>query len=278
MEQTRRAGSGRIGERDLRVRALVIAGAIVILTFGSSAASPASVRAAAPSFVQVRANEVSSGKTDSVTFAQANTAGNLIVVSVFWGNTGSVTLADTRGNSYVSTAPRRSWGSSWSEQTFFAGNVAGGTNTVTASFASSITGWAIVYAHEYAGIDKVKPLDVTTGAIGTAGAMSSGSLTTTFAGDLLFAAGASSVTVTGAGSGWTTRSTASGNRTQDRLATAPGSYSATATQNGTSWVMQLVAFRPDTPVRHEPAVGPDRPQRERRLDDAGQPQLGRVDG
>ncbi len=146
----------------------------------------------------------------------------------------------------MSTAPRRSWGSSWSEQTFFAGNVAGGTNTVTATFATSITGWAIVYVHEYSGIDKVKPLDVTTGAIGTAGAMSSGSLTTTFAGDLLFAAGASSVTVTGAGSGWTTRSTAYGNRTQDRLATAPGPYSATATQNGTSWVMQLVAFRPDT--------------------------------
>src|SRR6185436_19991620 len=111
--------------------------------------SPASVRAATPSFVQVRANEITNGRTNSVTFAQANTAGNLIVVSVLWSNTGSVSLADTRGSSYVSAAPRRTWGSSWSEQTFYARNVAGGTNRVTATFATSIKGFVAVYAHEY---------------------------------------------------------------------------------------------------------------------------------
>ena len=73
--------------------------------------------------------------------------------------------------------------------------------------------------------------------------MSSGALTTTAAGDLLFAAGASTVAVTAAGTGWTTRSTVSGNRTQDRVATAPGPYTATATQNGTGWVTRMVAFR-----------------------------------
>ena len=164
---------------------------------------------------------------------------------MLWSNATSVSLADTRGNSYASAAPRRPWGSSWSEQTFYARNVTGGTNKVTATFATTIKGFGAVYAHEYAGVDRVNPVDVTTGTTGTAGAMSSGSVTTTIAGDLLYAVGGSSATVTAAGAGWTTRSTVSGNRTQDRLATAPGPYSATATQNGTSWVMQLIAFRPD---------------------------------
>ncbi len=230
----------------MRIRALAVAGAMVIATFASAASNPRPASAAVPSFVQAQAREISSGKTNSVTFASANTAGNLIVASVLWSNAGAVTLADSRGNAYASAAARRSWGSNWSEQTFYARNVAGGANRVTASFATSIKGWGIIYIHEYAGLDKVNPLDVTTGTVGTASAMNSGSVTTTVSGDLLFAAGASTDVVTQAGPGWTTRSTVSGNRTQDRLATAPGPYSATATQNGTSWVMQLVAFRPDS--------------------------------
>jgi len=230
----------------LRNRALAIAGATIIATFASISVNPKPVSAAVPSFVQAQAREIASGKTNAVSFTNPNTAGNLIVVSVLWNNTGTVTIADSRGNAYGSAAPRRSWGSSWSEQTFFAKNVASGTNKVTASFATTIKGWGIVYAHEYAGVDKTNPLDATTGAIGTSSAMSSGSLTTTVSGDLLFAVGASTDIVTQAGTGWTTRSTVSGNRTQDRLATAPGPYSASATQSGTGWVMQLVAFRPDT--------------------------------
>src|SRR5262249_42607968 len=46
-----------------------------------------------------------------------------------------------------------------------------------------------------------------------------------------------------AGSGFTTRSTASGNLIEDRTVTATGSYAATARQNGTRWVMQMTAFR-----------------------------------
>ena len=88
--------------------------------------------------MQARAQEVNSGRTNSLAFAGGNTAGNLIVVSVLWGNTGGVTLADTRGNAYVAASPRTAWGTNWSEQTFFAKNVAGGPNTVTATFATTI--------------------------------------------------------------------------------------------------------------------------------------------
>ena len=219
---------------------------MAIATLLSAAADPRPASAAAPSFVQMQAREIRVGKTNSVSFTNANTAGNLIVVSVFWSNTGAVTLTDSRGNTYASAAVRRSWGSNWSEQ--------------------------IVLRQERGrrrqqGDGVVRHDDQELGhrlhprvrrrrqgrsarrhgrSVGTAAAMSSGPLTTTAAGDLLFAAGASTNVVTAAGSGWTTRSTASGDRTQDQPAAAPGTYSATATQNGTSWVMQAVAFRPDT--------------------------------
>ena len=47
-----------------------------------------------------------------------------------------------------------------------------------------------------------------------------------------------------------------GNRTEDRTVTAAGSYNATATQNGTQWVMHMAAFRADgwddATKRHRP--------------------------
>ncbi len=229
----------------MRFRALAVAGAAIVTAVMAVGAGQA-VEAAPPAFVQQRANEVGSGRTNSLAFSQANTAGNTIIVSVFWNNTGTVSLADTRGNTYVAAAPRRAWGPNWSEQVFYAKNIAGGANTVTATFGTTIAGWGIIYLHEYSGLDKVNPLDATTSGVGTSRAMSSGSLTTTVAGDLLFAAGASENTVISAGTGWTTRSTAYGNRTQDRLATAPGAYSATPTQNGNAWVVQLLALKPDS--------------------------------
>ena len=75
--------------------------------------------------------------------------------------------------------------------------------------------------------------------------MNSGSVTTTNATDLLFAPAASSNDVNQGGSGYTTRSTTFGNRTQDRNVTSQGSYAATGAQNGNAWVMHLVAFRAD---------------------------------
>ena len=61
---------------------------------------------------------------------------------------------------------RTTWGGSWSSQVFYAKNVAGGANTVTATFANSISGWGIVYVHEYSGVDKADPLDAQTAASG----------------------------------------------------------------------------------------------------------------
>ena len=221
---------------------MAFAAAAVLPIAGSvSQAAPA-----VPAFVQARANEVTSGTSSSVTLASPTTAGNLIVVYVLWSNTAAVSISDSRGDAYAIAAPRTTWGSSWSAQGFYAKNVVGGPTTVTASFATAVGSFGVVYVHEYSGVDKVAPVDVTKSATGTSTAMSTGSVATTNPSDLFFAVSASNNKVTKGGSGYTTRSTAYGNRTEDRNVTTAGSYSATATQNGSAWVMQLLAFKADS--------------------------------
>jgi chitodextrinase len=233
----------------LRPRKRSITGLLAVLGLALAILLPLSEAAAAtPAFVQARANEVNSGTTNSAAFNSANTAGNLIVAYVVWNNAGAVNLGDSKGNVYTAATTRSTFGSNWSTQVFYAKNVSGGTNTVTATFATSISSFGILYVHEYSGIDKVNPVDVTKSATGTGSAMSSGPAATTNANDLLFGAGASGKAVTANGSGYTSRSSAYGNRTEDRAVTATGSYTATATQNGSAWSMQLVAFKADSGV------------------------------
>ena len=104
--------------------------------------APGVARAAPPQFVQTRAKEIRSGTTNALAFNSANTAGNLVVVYVVWSNTNAVTVSDSRGNAYAAALGRTTWGSGWSAQVFYARNVAGGANTVTATFATSIASFA----------------------------------------------------------------------------------------------------------------------------------------
>src|SRR5262245_15288718 len=101
--------------------------------------APVAEAATAPQFIQSRTNEIKSGTTNSLAFSGANTAGNLIVVYAVWGNNGAVTVSDTRGNSYASAMSRTTWGTGRSLQVFYARDISGGSNTVTATFATPIT-------------------------------------------------------------------------------------------------------------------------------------------
>jgi hypothetical protein len=206
--------------------------------------------AATATFKQVNANEIKSGSDNKLAFKSANTAGNLIVVFLAWTNTSSVSVTDLQGNEYKKVGDQpTTWGSNRSSQVFYASNIAGGSNTVQAKFTTAIKspGWADMYIHEYSGIDKANPVDVSNIGTGMSAAMSSGSATTTNANDLIFGAGASSGKVTQTGTDFTSRSTAFGNRTEDRNVTAVGPYEATATQdsNSNAWVMHVVAFKVD---------------------------------
>ncbi len=226
---------------------LVVSGALIGLL------SLPSVDAATQSFTQGRQKRITSGMVNSLAFTNPNAAGNLIVVYVAWNNTGSVALSDSRGNTYTSVAPATAWGStnSWRSQVFYARNVAGGANTVTATFGTAITSFGKLYIHEYSGLDRNNPLDASATSIGTTSAMNSGSATTSNANDLIFGAASSSSSVTAAGTGFTSRlnanvNGANGSRTEDRNVTSAGSYNATATQNGARWVMHMAAFKSES--------------------------------
>ena len=148
--KTYQKGSGRLG-------VLILVGALLLAVLPQVGAQAA----ATPAFVQVSAKEVKSGTTNSLAFPSANTAGNLIVVYVLWSNTNSVTVSDSQGNSYASAASRTTWSTNWSAQVFYASNVAAGANTVTATHATAVSSFSVIYIHEYSGIDKVNPVDVT---------------------------------------------------------------------------------------------------------------------
>src|SRR4029079_18732586 len=95
-----------------RMRARGAATSLVVLAALLCLLLPAAAQAATPTFVQTGAAEIRSGTTNPVSFAGANTAGNLIVAYVVWNNTGSVTLSDSRGNAYLSAGSRMTWNGS----------------------------------------------------------------------------------------------------------------------------------------------------------------------
>jgi hypothetical protein len=123
--------------------------------------------ATTPQFVQERDNQANSGRTSSVSFANPTTIGNTIVVYLIWDNTGSAAVSDSSGNVYASAVSASRWSSNrYSAQIFYARNLKSGANTVTATFATSVQSFGIVYAHEYSGIDPTTPIDVTASAVG----------------------------------------------------------------------------------------------------------------
>ena len=197
-----------------------------------------------PSFVQSNATQISNGAGVSIPFANATTAGNAIVAYVIWSNNGPVAVTDSRGNAFTAVSNPVIWGNGYSAQVFYSTGIAGGSDTVTAAFRDAVGPFGVIYVHEYSGIDAANPVDATTAAVGASTTLNSGNISTTSANDLIFGAGVSDNTVTNAGNGFIARSFAFGNITEDRIASSPGSYSATATHQGNIWAMQVVAFRP----------------------------------
>ena len=221
---------------------VVLGMALILVAAILSIVAPPRAYAASTAFVQGRDTLVTSGTTAKLAFNHANTVGNLIAVYVVWDNPGTVKVSDSRGNTYKAATARQTFGNNWSAQVFYASNIRAGSNTVKVTFGTAITSFGVVYLHEYSGLAKKSPVDVSASAAGTSASMSSGAVTTTHAKDLLFAAGASDMTVTH-GTGFTARLKGFGNLTEDRAVTTTRSYTATASQSGTTWAMQLVAFR-----------------------------------
>jgi hypothetical protein len=180
----------------------------------------------------------------SLTFPQAQNAGDLIVLAVGWTDSSQVVMsvADTAGNTYAQAVPLTTYSPDLSQVIYYAAGIkAAATNKITVTMNAS-TPSLDLRALEFAGLHA---LDVKAAATGKASATSSGNATTTSPYELLVGAGMSSDYYTASGSGYTKAIvSANGNLLEYEVVSAAGSYSATATQaSAAEWVMQLAAFK-----------------------------------
>ena len=195
-------------------------------------------------FVQVKSAVAMSGSSLAVTYSAAQTAGNLNVIALMWGDTTSrvSSVTDSRGNAYaLAVGPTLTSG--LTSAIYYAKNIAGGSNTVTVTFNQK-AGWPNVNALEYSGLDPANPLDVAATAIGSGTTANSGAATTTSANELIVGAGNPTSMFNLAGSGFSSRIiNAFGGISEDQVVTNMGSYNATATMATGGWVMQMATFR-----------------------------------
>ena len=180
----------------------------------------------------------------AVAFSKAQTASDLNIVAIGWGDTTSTirSVTDTRGNIYtLAVGPTVFNG--LQQVIYYAKNIAGGSNTVTVTF-NQRAAYPDVRILEYSGLDTSNPRDalaVNTGAGTTA---NSGSATTTSANELIFASGTTTTTFSSAGAGFTGRIlNIYGNIAEDKIVSSAGSYNATAALHSSAWIMQMVTFR-----------------------------------
>ena len=198
-------------------------------------------------FIQGNYAVPSSATTVTVTFTAAQTAGNLNVVVVGWNDTTHTvsSVTDSSGNTYV-RAVGPTVGGGISQSIYYAKSIAGAAanaNTVTVTFSAAATAPDIRIL-EYSGLNTTAPLDVTAAASGSGTSVSSGSATTTSANELILGATTVSAATSGVGSGFTKRiqTVPDSDLVEDRIVTATGSYAATSTVTGGTWVAQMATF------------------------------------
>jgi len=181
--------------------------------------------------VQSNAVEGSGVGSVSSTFPSNNAAGDLIIAFVRMSTTSqTVSVTDSAGNTYTDAVAQAQTGDGHQVHTFYAKNVVGQANTVTATFsATNNHPWLAIY--EYRGLSATSPLDQTAHAQGSSSTPSSGATATTAsANELVFAATGLPASYTGtatAGSGYTLQRQDAGTSraaTEAAAVTSPGAY------------------------------------------------------
>jgi len=235
----------------------------VWIFLGWSHTVPQNVQAAV-SLVQSATAELQNVSSLSAAFGAGATAGNLLVAVCATSANTTLSISSPSG---FSTAISQSGTPS---QGIFYKIAAGGETTITCSFGATAT--VGVHIYEYSGIDSSSPLDATGSTTGSGTSVSSGSVTTSNANNLLFSAIVSAFNGNGSSanfSSWTNsfversdfsngggspsaRSTYAGT---DRIVSTTGTYSTGATASGSgSWRGQIVAFKEASVSNSAPSV------------------------
>ena len=209
------------------------------------------INAAGIGLVQSNAAQGSAVSSVSVAFSTNNTAGNLIIAFVRMSTTSqTVTLADSAGNTYTQAVAQSQTSDGSQVRLFYAKNIVGAANTVTATFsASNNHPWLAIY--EYRGLSTTSPLDQTASAQNFSSAPSSGATgTTTGANELIFGGFGFPASYSGtqaAGSGFTLAqndTSTSPAANESKLVTATGSYTATfSLGSSANWSAVVATFK-----------------------------------
>jgi chitodextrinase len=234
-----------------RVRARDAAGNLSGYSNIASATTQSSTTTGTITFVQVNSATPQSSPTSvSVTFTGAQTAGNLNVVVVGWNDSTAAvsSVVDSKGNNFTLALGPTSISGAASQAIYYLKNIpaaSAGSNAVTITF-NGPAAFPDIRILEYSGADSTTPVDVTSASTGNSTSSASAAVTTTNAADLLFGANLVQTITSGPGTGFTKRiiSSPDGDIAEDRMVTAVGSYSASATVSPAGpWIMQMVAFR-----------------------------------
>ena len=234
-----------------RVQGTDAAGNLSAFSNTATATTQAGTTTTNISYVQgASATPQTSSATVSVTFAGAQTVGDLNVVVVGWNDSTTTvsSVTDTKGNVYTPAVGPTTISGVATQSIYYAKNIGAataGSNAVKVTY-SAAAAFPDIRILEYSGADPTTPVDVVSASTGNSTSSASAAVTTTDPNDLLFGANLVQSTTTGPGSGFTNRMTTSqdGDIAEDRLVTATGSYSATASLSPSAqWIMQMVAFR-----------------------------------
>jgi hypothetical protein len=195
-------------------------------------------------------------------FPSPQVAGDLNVCNFGWYDATSTltSVTSSNGNTYTPIGSVYQVGgavasSMWS---YYASGINSGNETVTATWnhGSPTAAFPEIKCGEYSGVNAVDKTAITSGTTGTA--MSSPSITTTNAHDVIVGFNLVAHTTNAAEAGWTQRYlTTSGNILEDIKPGATGTFAASATQQTSgSWMMQVIAFEPGSAATPAPTLSP----------------------
>ncbi len=202
--------------------------------------------------VQSSAVEGSGVGSVSASFGGNNRAGNLILAFVRMSTTTqTVIVSDSMGNVYTEAVAQASQTADGHQvHIFYAKNIVGGANRVTANFSSSNNRpWLAIY--EYSGLSTTNPLDQTAHAQASSSVANSGmTSTTSSAKELVFAAAGLPGTYSGAvtaGTGYIMQRQDTGSSraaTASAIVSSTGSYAAIfALDASVNWTAVVATFR-----------------------------------
>jgi hypothetical protein len=185
----------------------------------------------------------------SASYSNPQDAGDANIIAIGWNDTtASITnVSDSMGNSYQAVLPTFR-ASGLSQAIYFAGNIHGGTNTVTVQFDQPAA-YVDLRVTEYSGLRPTNAFDSAASGTGVGSAADSGLMSLGETNELIFGAGMTAATFTGPGPGFTTRviTLPDADIVEDRITSSLGASGATASLTSGAWLMQASGLQSRSP-------------------------------